>query len=415
MDYYAKKIVSLMPIYLKRAANQYSAIPCLIAGMLLPTLGWTQAKVVVGTPARAGAVNGTAENSDAFIWRLFTQFAAPASPGKASPVVFETWASDEDTFSKTPHWPTTEEPIKFHASVLQAARTSGLSGALRNLRALTIDVPCKPPTGAAVGGFPTTGNPTPCIAEQVMRNHPQYDYIVKNNLNTQAGLAAAYAKSFKVEMPTDAISVKGDWTPVQSLKQWIPGVGDIGKIRKLYYTVTANGVEYALLSMHVSSRQNSNWVWGTFEHEMNPGRCDFMGCFDTFGAQVPAVPPNRTAANQQYGACAKTEQLKTMMGNAHLSPVWEHYCLKTTEVDYTAADGTPYVLGNSVIEGIVGNGTIAASSCIACHVYASFGKNGQPSASAVAILPFNPTGNPLQSVLAGSLQFDFMWGLLNAP
>jgi hypothetical protein len=79
------------------------------------------------------------------------------------------------------------------------------------------------------------------------------------------------------------------------------------------------------------------------------------------------------------------------MVKANLSPVWEHYCLKSTEVDFTAADGTPYVLGNSVIEGIVGNGTSAASSCIACHAYASFGPTGKPTISATAILPFNPT------------------------
>ena len=47
-----------------------------------------------------------------------------------------------------------------------------------------------------------------------------FDYIVKNNLNTQAGLKAAYAKSFQVVMPTESISVKGDWVPVQTLLQW---------------------------------------------------------------------------------------------------------------------------------------------------------------------------------------------------
>jgi hypothetical protein len=31
------------------------------------------------------------------------------------------------------------------------------------------------------------------------------------------------------------------------------------------------------------------------------------------------------------------------------------------------------------------------------------------------MLPFNPTGNPVPGVLAGSLQFDFMWGVMMAP
>jgi hypothetical protein len=148
---------------------------------------------------------------------------------------------------------------------------------------------------------------------------------------------------------------------------------------------------------------------------MNPGRCDYIGCFDTFGAEVPAVAPNRTAYNSQYGACAKTNQLKALMASANPSPVWENYCLKSTQVDFVASDGTPYALGNSVIEGIVGNGTVAISSCITCHYYASFGPTGAVAPSAKAILPFNPVGNPIPGVLNGSLTFAFNWGVLLAP
>ena len=374
-----------------------------------------QGTVIVAVPARAGAVDGKMENSDAFIWRLFTEFTAPTSKGSPSPVVFETWASDSDTFSTTPHWPKVGEPLKLQGSVLEFVKTLDVSAPLSNLRAHTIDVKCETPVGAAVGGFPTSSTPPPCIAEQVARNRPQFDYIVNNNLNTRTGLAAAYKKSVNVEMPPESIAIKADWVPLQFLLQWIPRLGDVGTIRKLYFTATVSSVEYALVAMHVSSRRNPNWVWGTFEHQMNPGRCDAIGCFDSFGAQIPAVPPNTTAANTQYGACPKTQQLKTLMAGAKLSPVWENYCLKSTQVDYTAPDGTPYVLGNSVIEGIVGNGTVAASSCISCHAYASFGPDGAPTKSARAILPFNPTGKPIPGVLAGSRTFAFMWGVLQAP
>jgi len=118
--------------------------------------------------------------------------------------------------------------------------------------------------------------------------------------------------------------------------------------------------------------------------------------------------------NTQYGPCAKTQQLKLFMASAHLSSVWENYCLKSTQVDYTAADGTPYVLGNSVIEGVVGNGNVAASSCISCHAYASFGPTGTPTDTAMRMLPFNPTGKPILGVLAGSRRFAFMWGVREA-
>lgn len=391
-----------------------SWIATLLAVLIEPTTVWSQGTVVVAVPAQAGAVQGKTENSDAFIWKLLTEFAAPASNTSPRPVVFETWASDEDTFSTSPHWPKPGEPIKLHRSVLDALKTLGTPGPQKNLKAF-IDVACKTPVGAAVGGFPTTGTPTPCIAEQVGRNRTEYDYIVNNKLNTQTGLAAAYKNSFQVDMPTEAIAVKGDWVPLPTLLQWIPQLGSLGNIRKLYYTTTVSSVEYALLSLHVASRQNPDWVWGTFEHEMNPGRCDYIGCFDSFGAELPAVRPNLKAYNTQYGPCPKTQKLKAMMAAANLSPVWENYCMKSTEVDFTAADGTPYVLGNSVIEGIVGNGTVAASSCIACHYYASFGANGQPTAAAVAILPFNPTGNPIPGVLNGSRTFSFQWGVLLAP
>ncbi|HEV7590064.1 MAG TPA: hypothetical protein VGO40_18245 [Longimicrobium sp.] len=366
-----------------------------------------RATVAVAVPARAGAVDSTTQNSDEFIWRLLTQFAAPVSGTRSSRVVFETWATDNDVFSTTPHWPSPDAPKEFQRSVL---------GAMSMPSHVPIDVPCVSSTlNAAVGGFPTTGTPTPCIAEEVKRNRPQFDYIVSNHLNTQTGLAAAFARNFKVAMPTTAISVKGDWIPVRALLQWIPTLGSVANIERLYYTNVSDSVEYALLSLHVSSRQNANWVWGTFEHQMNPGRCDQIGCFDSFGAANPTVFPNRRAVNTQYGACRKTAPLRALMANARLSAVWQSYCLKSTMVDYAAPDGTPYVLGNSVIERIVGNGTVAASSCIGCHVYASFGSNGQPTSAATAMLPYNPTGAPIPAALNGSLQFDFMWGVLLAP
>jgi hypothetical protein len=351
-------------------------------------------------------VDSTRQNSDEFIWRLLTQFAAPVSRGRPSPVVFETWASDKDVFSTTPRWPGPDEPKRFQTSVL--GRKSAPSHPV-------IDVACNAPPGAAVGEFPTAGTPAPCIAEEVKRNRPQFDYIVSNGLNTQQGLAAAFARNFKVVMPLTAIAVKGDWIPVRTMLQWIPSLGSVANVRRLYYTNVSDNVEYALVSLHVSSRQNTNWVWGTFEHRMNPGRCDDIGCFDSFGTTRPTVYPNRRAVNTQYGACPKSPQLKALMVRANLSPVWDNYCMKSTMVDYTAPDGTPYALGNSVIERITGNGTVAASSCIGCHVYASFGSNGQVTTAAQNILPYNPTGKPIQAVLNGAVQFDFMWGVLLAP
>ena len=368
----------------------------------------TSKPIAVAVTARAGAVQGTTQNSDEFIWRLFTEFVAPVSATTPSPVAFETWASDNDTFSTTPAWPDPAAPKKFQTSRLLAARSH-----LEH----TIDVACAaaPPINAAVGGFPTTGTPVPCIAEEVKRNRPMFDYIVNNALNTQAGLQTAFKNSITIDMPTQSIAVKGDWIPLPTLLQWIPALGSLEQIRQLYYTNISDATEYALVSLHVASRQNPNWVWGTFEHQMTPGRCDDLGCFDTFGAMVPVVSPARKVVNTQYGSCEKTRVLKSIMAQNKLSAVWQNYCLKSTQVDYLAPDGTPYALGNSVIERIVGNGTVAASSCIGCHAYASFSATGAPAKAVTAMLPYNPMGPPIPAVLEGSHTFSFMWGVLLAP
>ena len=39
------------------------------------------------------------------------------------------------------------------------------------------------------------------------------------------------------------------------------------------------------------------------------------------------------------------------------------------------------------------------------------GPAGKPTASATAILPFNPTGKPIPDAMAGSRPFAFMWGI----
>jgi hypothetical protein len=383
--------------------------------LLTSTSVSAQDAVVVAVPARGGPVQGTTENSDAFIRRKLTEFVVPVVPSQRSPVVFETWASDADTFSHTPRWPDPNQPKRLQVSALQLMkRLPALESPAPHYQA-PIDVTCSPPPGAAAGGFPLSDVWSPCITEETKRNRAQFDYIVNNKLNTRAGLAAAFARSLKVDMPVQAMAVKGDWVPVEFLLQWIPQLGNRANIERLYYTTKVDSAEFALLSLHVSSRQNPNWVWGTFEHQMNPGRCDYIGCFDTFGAERAAVSPNKATMNTQYGTCPKTQPLKTLMQNARLSPVWENYCLKSTQVDYAAADGTPYVLGNSVIEGIVGNGTVAASSCMGCHAYASFDASGATKKSVRAMLPFNPIGKPIPSVLAGSSGFHFMWGVLLAP
>jgi hypothetical protein len=69
-------------------------VAILLAGVNFATTS-TKNTGLVAVPARAGAVVGTTQNSDEFIWRLFAQFAAPVGKSPSSQVQFETWASDE--------------------------------------------------------------------------------------------------------------------------------------------------------------------------------------------------------------------------------------------------------------------------------------------------------------------------------
>ena len=144
------------------------------------------------------------------------------------------------------------------------------------------------------------------------------------------------------------------------------------QVRSLYYTNTATDstgtAEFALVSVHFSTKQQKNWVRADFEHELNPGRCDDIGCKDGFGATTALVPAHAAGDPwKAYPACAKSPALQKMFTDAGLSGVWSHYCLKGSQTDFVDAKKQPILLGNSVIEAINAGFPINQSSCISCH------------------------------------------------
>src|SRR5262249_26963748 len=84
---------------------------------LVPAAAQSQSDVVVAIPSKGGAVEGSSQNSDEFVWNLVTQFGAPVDGAQGAPT-FETWASDADTFAVTPHWPGPGVTHNFTASRL---------------------------------------------------------------------------------------------------------------------------------------------------------------------------------------------------------------------------------------------------------------------------------------------------------
>jgi hypothetical protein len=350
------------------------------------------------------------ESSDMAAWEVFTQALAPSGNPANHTVELETWATDQDIYTDKPHWPAPGAPKQ-----LQPNRTASDQG-MSSLHSLVVTPnECFRPLDAQAGNFPSTG----CIGEEIRRNYATYQYIVSNGLYSTAGLQRAFKARLQVDLPADAIQFKGDWVRVVDLIAWIKRAEGMTITREYvhnnYYTNTATAGrvtdEFALVGFHFMSKRTKSRIWMDFEHRLNPGRCDTIGCHDDFGAVRPEVAP-RAPANQNYGPCEKSPALKAMMNAAGLSPVWENYCLKGTEIGFVEPDGKPKLLGNSVIERINSKDPIARSSCTTCHAYAAFNREGKPG-----LLNFTNKALPIGAVnedkLKGYIRNDSIWGIAN--
>lgn len=363
---------------------------------------------------------------DEMSWQAFVTAVTPAPGGQG--LTLETWATDPDTFQATPTWPAglsvaaiAARP-RFQASLLAQAH---LPAGLRSATGATVG-PCRYPVGdAAAGNFPT-GNQSDCVAEEVRRNRDSFNYIVNNGLYTQAGLENAFAGP-GINFPTAAIELKLDWVQEPTLVKWLNNNNvqtPPGFVKQNYYTTVVGGTTYALLSMHISTKQLPNWLWATFEHQLNPGRCDTMGCYDEFGVTgsatsiAPLPTPQPGAVQNQYPACAKSSTLATMFSNAGLAAVWKNYCLKETQIDFlstqNATMGLPVLNGDSVIERITADVPIAQSSCTTCHAYAAVTSGGCVSINDNPGLgSTGPVGLVNWAYLQKQKMYDFVWGVIN--
>lgn len=345
------------------------------------------------------------ENPDLLAWETFVQVVAPAGNPQNTNVEFETWASDQDIYTDNPQWPGTGATKTLTVSAL------GNSHLRPRLPQVIAPGQCGKPGDPAVAkqaGFPADG----CIGEEVRRNWASFQYIVSNHLNSHAGLAQRFQNGPKVDFPADAIEFKADWARVQDVAKWLNLTEQ--QVEERYYTNNAASgttpvtVKYALLSFHFSTKMLKNWFWTDFENENTPGRCDVIGCHDSYGAVKQNVPPN-SKTWQPYGTCAKTPKVLAIFSNAGISAVWQHYCLKGTQ---TTSFTQPLRLGNSVIEAINASVPIEKSSCISCHAYASFDKNGNANDGAAGA---NYLGNIVVSRLHGWQTNDFVWGPITLP
>jgi hypothetical protein len=329
---------------------------------------------------------------DKFAWKLFlevNQRAPQQGPVNDKPnaptsndAVWETWASDPQTFprnpdpAKKPEWPAANasRPRTFQAT--QKTRSFRARGGKAMAAAQGVDVPQLPPGGFSVPNGAGVG-------EEVHRNKVTFDYIVSNGLWYQEGIAAFYktvaaaagddvqfaAKA--INFPRGSIEVKGNWIAIEEKDK-----------SRYHWNYSSSGQLVGLVAMHISSKDLPNWFWSTFEHVDNPGRGDFIGVHDSFGADPPHTPSKTDKAGGIYPAEARTKALEEMFAAKGFKGAWgdefKNYRLKGTQIDFTDSAGRPLLLGNSVTE----SGFVPTASCITCHARATVnaaGANGFPT------------------------------------
>jgi hypothetical protein len=358
-------------------------------------------------------------NPDKVSWELFV-LVNKSVPNLNNNVVFETWASNEDTFVQNPKFPGASAPPSCApaqvaaapaAPVQLAAITPVASPKILNVPALEALAPLAPGLQPQVAPAP----PGREASEETRRNQSTFDFIVCNKLFSKAGLRVAFAAGKPISFPIDSMEVKANWVLANDLSP-----------AEYHINTASDNKRYALVSMHIISKQVPNWTWATFEHKDNLGRCDFIGCHDKFGAVVQDVDAHSSPGGK-YDPCVKTAALKKLFADSGLLALWENYCLKGSQVDFVAATGVPIHLGNSVTERRFVN----TSSCMTCHSRAVVDSTGNrttdagflepavPAALCPTGTPCSPSGapnpawffpgQPNPSMLA--LQTDFIWSI----
>ena len=347
--------------------------------------------------------------------------------------------------------------------------------------------------------------------ELIFRNTSMVDYIFKNDMYTREGLgsrakaanAAASAgdigaaQALEVRLRTDAVMVKADFLHQDiMLAQGLIEPGDRpGEVPNNpdypYLTMYLEGQEvkledgteydtsgyYYMLAMTNASKAIPNWHWYAMEHVGNLGRCDFIGCNDSFGYSVNVemangakfggtfIPPKQRLENNQaltepnadpnnaifwlgqpYDPTEYGEQMNPAlnalfegMGIATelvdrdpaiiqtTDPQWRNYRLKGTQSTFTTSHGVPTGTGATITEG----GFVNSASCMTCHSQSSADSNGNIGVGGAvgASWRLNLFGfgqvemgapelswffYPGTSTPYAAVQYDFIWGILNA-
>ncbi|MBU1188567.1 MAG: hypothetical protein KKC01_06005 [Gammaproteobacteria bacterium] len=347
--------------------------------------------------------------------------------------------------------------------------------------------------------------------ELIFRNPPMVEYIFKNDMYSREGMAARVnaanqfiaagnigaAQALEVRLHSDATMVKADFLHqdimlaqglIEPAKR--PGVVPNNPDYP-YLTIYLEGEQvkledgssydtsgyYYMLAMTNASKAIPDWHWYAMEHVGNLGRCDFIGCNDSFGFRVydqmangarfggSYIPPQQRLENNQaltepnadpnnaifllgqsYDPQRYGEQITPALDDLFkglgiataavdrdpavitvTDPAWRNYRLKGTQTGFTTSHGVPTGTGATITEG----GFVNSASCMTCHSQASMDSQGNPGVGGAvgASWRLNLFGfgqvemgapqlswffYPGTSSPYAAMQFDFIWGILNA-
>lgn len=458
-----------------------------------------------GLAAKDGKITWNAEVAsspaatcpDAFAWASFA---------KVIKEEFWNWGIDQTV------WPATPLPLCTASQTTECCdpnKKPTTEAEMQTCPTNRADVSPIPPLPAQMNGVPshtllhngatniTAADPGRVLRdselELVWRSPSMVDYIFRNNLYNAEGLAArnqaintalgagdfGKAHRLQVNFPVDSMMVKGDFIRQDVME----GLGLIKQIKGSevpnnaefpYVTIFLKDAEtqkdtyFYMVSMTNASKDIPNWHWFAIEHVANKGRCDYIGCNDSFGytangaAQPGAnfgssfIPPKLKAANDleshndslfDVGKVyhpkdtgeTRTDGLTELFSGMGIAtakedpdpkvlsptdPAWMNYRLKGTQTEFTNATGITMGTGSTVTEG----GFVNSSSCMTCHSQAGVDATASAVTQGVgATFEANLMGygrvargtpkpewfyTPSPSVQIMST--DFVWGILGA-
>lgn len=334
------------------------------------------------------ATTQVSQDVNRFAWDVFVALNSPASAN--APLPWETLRQTSTVYlpngAKPPAW---GQPVPPPASVIEQAKALGMdvTQPFNNLDSMV-----------QADGLPLKDKWNKYTRYEILMNQYALDYIMDNTLYNVDGQQAFAAKGVNANFPKPAFEVKTSWIFMGGNTAQRDELAPKYVIVNAYYEVidadgNATG-QYqvgwaAMTGMHVMSKVSPEWVWMTYENVYNPD-------YTQTSLKLP-ISDAVQALNKEY----QQKLAGTVLAN---------YQLDGTQ---TTFNGPPLLLANSQLESAFQ----ASSSCISCHVTASYSvQNGyfnyaMPTGNGGITYP---VGDAILQDLNGYTLFDYAWSVKRA-